>query len=379
MQLNLANPTVGDALRPFELPTTHGKPVLSSALAGRIIVLIFYGHEDVPASAETLLAFRDALAQFDSRSAAILGIGLSTSDKQKAFAEQNRLGFLLASDAQFQVSAVNGALRQKEGAASAAVGQPQQVQLSVIRRTLLLAPSQRIVKIYDDPDPLTHPAQVLRDIDELLLRDPARRMINHPPVLLIPDVLPPQLCERLIRIWHDEGNDESGFMKQVDGKTVGVFDSAYKIRRDHFMKGGPDAVAVRGFLRSRVLPAMSTAFNYEATRFEDIRIACYDASRGGYFRAHRDNTTEGTAHRRFAMSLLLNDDYEGGTLRFPEYGLHEYRPAAGSAVIFSCSLLHEATDVTAGRRFVLLTFLYGEKEAKIREEYNLRTGGNYRA
>ena len=122
-----------------------------------------------------------------------------------------------------------------------------------------------------------------------------------------------------------------------------------------------------------MIPDLQQAFNYNATRFEDFRIACYDASRGGYFRPHRDNTTEGTAHRRFAMSLLLNDDYEGGHLRFPEHSVHQYRPKAGSAVVFSCSLLHEATDVTAGRRFVLLSFFYGEAEARRREEYSRAT------
>lgn len=111
---------------------------------------------------------------------------------------------------------------------------------------------------------------------------------------------------------------------------------------------------------------MKRAFNYDVTRREDFRIACYDAARGGYFRPHRDNTTDGTAHRRFAMSLFLNGDYEGGRLRFPEYGPHRYRPEAGGAVVFSCSLLHEATDVTAGRRFVLLSFFYGEREARAR-------------
>jgi hypothetical protein len=165
----------------------------------------------------------------------------------------------------------------------------------------------------------------------------------------------------------------------VEGKTVGMYDYSHKIRRDHFMKPGPDLKMVRDLIQSRVLPVLVQAFNYEATRFEDFRIACYDASRGGYFRPHRDNTTEGTAHRRFAISLLLNDDYEGGTLRFPEYGRSEYRPQAGCAVLFSCSLLHEAADVTAGLRFVLLSFLYGEKEAKMRQEYNIRTGGIYRA
>ena len=58
-----------------------------------------------------------------------------------------------------------------------------------------------------------------------------------------------------------------------------------------------------------------------------------------------------------AMTLNLNTgEYEGGHLRFPEYGGHLYRPATGDAVLFSCVLAHEATPVTAGRRFVLLTF-----------------------
>jgi hypothetical protein len=79
------------------------------------------------------------------------------------------------------------------------------------------------------------------------------------------------------------------------------------------------------------------------------------------------------------MSLFLNDDYEGGYVRFPDYGPNCYRMPVGGAVVFSCSLQHEATDVTAGRRFVLLTFFYGEREAQRREEYNRRVGGEYRA
>jgi len=53
----------------------------------------------------------------------------------------------------------------------------------------------------------------------------------------------------------------------------------------------------------------------------------------------------------------LNDGYEGGELHFPEYGPHLYRPEAGGAILFSCSLLHEVLPVTRGRRFTLLSFL----------------------
>lgn len=204
-------------------------------------------------------------------------------------------------------------------------------------------------------------------------------MIQHAPVLLIPSVLPPDMCRHLIEVWETQGNEDSGSNRPVNGKPVGMHDYGHKVRRDHFVRDGALRNRIQSYLADRVIPEVHKAFNYEVTRFEDFRIACYDAARGAHFRPHRDNTTDGTAHRRFAMSLLLNDEYDGGTLRFPEYGPHHYRPPAGCAVVFSCSLLHEATDVTNGRRFVLLSYFYGENEARLREEYERRTGGGYRA
>ena len=159
-----------------------------------------------------------------------------------------------------------------------------------------------------------------------------------------------------------------------------VHDRRHKARRDHFLQEGDLQTRVMYAVYHRVRPEVHKAFHFDVTRAEDYRIACYDAARGGYFRPHRDNTTPGTAHRVWAMTVNLNTgEYEGGCLRFPEYGRHLYRPGTGEAVVFSCSLLHEATDVTAGRRFALLSFLYGEREARLREEAARREGGDYRA
>jgi predicted 2-oxoglutarate/Fe(II)-dependent dioxygenase YbiX len=89
----------------------------------------------------------------------------------------------------------------------------------------------------------------------------------------------------------------------------------------------------------------------------------------GWFRPHRDNTTKGTAHRKFAVTINLNaEDYEGGELRFPEFGNRLYKPPTGGAVVFSCSLMHEARPVTKGERFAFLPFLYDEAGAKLREQ-----------
>jgi predicted 2-oxoglutarate/Fe(II)-dependent dioxygenase YbiX len=84
--------------------------------------------------------------------------------------------------------------------------------------------------------------------------------------------------------------------------------------------------------------------------------------------AHRDNTTKGTAHRRFAVTINLNDDFEGGELVFSEFGPRRYRAPPGGAVVFSCSLLHQVVPVTRGIRYATLPFLHDEAAEKEYEE-----------
>ncbi|MFD1192460.1 2OG-Fe(II) oxygenase [Phenylobacterium conjunctum] len=188
------------------------------------------------------------------------------------------------------------------------------------------------------------------------------------PVLVVPRVFEPELCRRLIDLYDARGGERSGVMREVDGRTVPVLDS-FKSRRDVVV----DDQALRDLLRQRLaqrlLPQIHKAFNYKVTRVERYMVACYDAAEGGYFNAHRDNTTRGTAHRRFACSINLNaEDFEGGDLRFPEFGSRTYRPPTGGAVVFSCSLLHEATLVRSGRRYAFLPFFFDEDAEKIRLE-----------
>jgi predicted 2-oxoglutarate/Fe(II)-dependent dioxygenase YbiX len=77
-------------------------------------------------------------------------------------------------------------------------------------------------------------------------------------------------------------------------------------------------------------------------------------------------------HRRFAVSINLNRDYEGCDLIFPEFGRRTYRAPVGGAVVFSCGALHEVTPITRGRRYAFLPFLYGEADAAMREANNVR-------
>jgi len=214
--------------------------------------------------------------------------------------------------------------------------------------------------------PLADGARVAADVAELVAelvwddRRP-REITTQAPLLVVPDVLDPEQCAELIAVWEQQGHSHTGVESSTGGGRAEQHNAQLKRRRDHVVGDLQRSRELATTIGRRVMPELSKAFAYRASRFEGFKIACYQASDGGFFRAHRDNLSPATAHRRFALTLNLNDDYQGGQLRFPEYGPERYRPAAGAGLVFSCSHLHEVLDVTAGRRLVLLSFLFGEQ------------------
>ena len=195
------------------------------------------------------------------------------------------------------------------------------------------------------------------------LAAPAAEIRHAAPVLTIPNVLSRDDCRALIARWHEMGNAPGKVTSLVKGEQVERVYESLKKRRDHRLN---DPVVLRPLLAliaRRLAPELDKAFHYRAFKFDRVLIACYDAERGDFFRRHRDNQTPATATRRFALTLNLNsEEYDGGELIFPEYGDYRYKPATGAAVLFSCSLLHEALPVTAGQRFALLSFLRDAKD-----------------
>ncbi|GAB2174923.1 2OG-Fe(II) oxygenase [Dongia sp. agr-C8] len=178
------------------------------------------------------------------------------------------------------------------------------------------------------------------------------------PVLIVPDVLTPEQCRALIDRWETLGSEEGEVASIVKGEEKRRVHKDIKSRRDHRIMDETVLQELNALVGRRISPELSKAFGFTRFRFDRFVVTCYDAERGDYFRRHRDNQTPGTADRRFALTLNLNTgEYEGGGLTFPEYGPHRYDPPAGGAILFSCSLLHEALPITKGRRFTLLNFL----------------------
>jgi peroxiredoxin len=343
--------SVGDTVPVWELPAVAGRQTCMTEFLGKPLVLCFLPGTVLAGDDPVVAGFRDRAADVQRAGAHLAVIVAAAEGACRDWASRLGLAFPVLADADGVVSRIFLAVDPGTPAPD--------------RRTFVLDVSFRVARLYDGPASASHAAEVLEFVRGRFAAEEPRHVTTQAPVLLIPDVFPPELCRKLIRVWEEEGNVDSGSMKEVGGKTVGVYDYGHKIRRDHFIKEGPLHTTLSRLIAHRVRPEINQAFRFDVTRAEDFRIACYDASRGGYFRPHRDNNTTATAHRVFAMTLNLNaDEYEGGYLRFPEFGPHLYRPRTGEAVVFSCSLLHEATEVTAGRRFVLLSFFFGEREVQ---------------
>lgn len=342
--------TPGDPVPLFHAATDSIRRFAFGSVAGRYCVLVCLGSTVAGGAAEAWHALRQAQAAGILDDATALAFVVTTDPDDAARGLRDVLPGLRV-------------FRDPDGGLSRSLG-AQPAEGADRPFALLLDPMLRVIA-----------CETLERVPALIalletLPEPALHAgVETPaPVLLLPRVLEPAFCRSLVEYYEAHGGSPSGFMVARDGKTVGVSDPSRKRRKDCPIEdeGLRDGLRLR--LVGRLLPEIRKAFQFKASRIERYVVSCYDAADQGFFGAHRDNTTPGTAHRRFAVTVNLNEDFEGGELRFPEFGPRCHRPPLGGAVVFSCSLLHEARPVTSGCRYATLPFLYDEEGARIRRE-----------
>jgi peroxiredoxin/predicted 2-oxoglutarate/Fe(II)-dependent dioxygenase YbiX len=329
-------------------------------VAGRYVVLSFFATSNYPASAGLLAEVAKRTERFDATNVAFFGVSIDPQDQQRL--AQQSPGIMYFWDLDRKVSRLYGVVEQDTPASG------DDAQAVYVPRTFVLDRALRVMAIirYSE-DAVAHVNEICAVLDSfpsvysLASSTPA-------PVLIVPHVFEPELCRRLMEYYETNGGEDSGFMVERDGRTVGILDYSHKRRMDCEIADEELVRTTQERIKRRVVPAIRQAYQFHATRIERHIVACYDAAQGAHFRAHRDNTTRGTAHRRFAITINLNSpDYEGGEIWFPEFGPVKYKAPSGDAIVFSCSLLHEVPRVTKGKRYAFLPFLYDDAAAALRE------------
>ena len=347
----------GDPAPWFVIRSTSNERFHFDTVAGRHIVLCFLGSAADAHSRAVHEGFLRRREAFDDENACFFGVSGDPADERETRLRQSLPGFRYFWDFGRQLAKLYG-VSTEDGTFN--------------RATFVLDRALRVIAVmpFSAEGPEAHVAQVL----QILAAQPRIGSMGAAgataPILIVPHVFEPELCRTLIDCYRRGVPETSGFMRERDGKTVGVIDDAFKRRYDVIIEDEKLRVACRNRLVDRLKPQVQRAFQFNVTYAERYIVACYDSDQGGgFFRAHRDNTTKGTAHRRFAVTINLNTgEYEGGGLRFPEFGDTAYHAPLGGAIVFSCSLLHEAMHVTRGTRYAFLPFLYDEAAAKLREQ-----------
>jgi len=346
---------LGEPVPWFSAPQVAGGQFDLHVSAGRWVVLSFLGSPANPRFGEELTKLLEQASLFseDHLVVACILTARPFDAAELAAVGSNALFFLADYDA--AISRAFGALEMP--------------------RTLVLDPMLRAIADIGWDFAQGHGESVANILRNLPKVDDSAGVPLFAPALMLPRIFSFELCDFLVQFYLEQGGTESGFQFDIDGKTTTLTDARFKRRSDVGVVAPEVRELVRGHIVRRLVPEIERYFQFQATRMDRYVIACYDSSVGGHFSRHRDNINAGAQHRRFAVSINLNSDFIGGELMFPEFGRRLYRPPVGGALVFSCAALHQVTTVTSGRRFAFLAFLYGEDDARRREQNNSRLHG----
>ena len=111
---------------------------------------------------------------------------------------------------------------------------------------------------------------------------------------------------------------------------------------------------------SHVALKVNRYFKYDIDGMERAQIMKYSAPSQGY-NWHIDIGAEGIAlKRKIGVSILLNDDYEGGEIMFRSGDKEEgIKPPTGNMVAFSSFIPHKVNPITKGDRYVVVAWFTG--------------------
>jgi peroxiredoxin Q/BCP len=143
----------GDAAPEIRLQTASGETFHLSALKGKRLVLYFYPKADTPGCTTEACEFRNGIAAFHAKGAAVVGISPDKPAAQSKFQTKYNLPFTLLADEEKAAAQAYGVWKEKNMYGKKVMG--------IERTTFVIGPDGKIEKIYAKVKAAGHAAQVL--------------------------------------------------------------------------------------------------------------------------------------------------------------------------------------------------------------------------
>ena len=166
-----------------------------------------------------------------------------------------------------------------------------------------------------------------------------------------PTKLPPKFLEEIIK------EIESGNLKDSVTSREDVLDKSIRSSKQTWMNWD---TWIAGICYNIMISANNDFFHYDLNHFDSgLQATIY--SEGDFYDWHTDPLPfEDGKERKLSMSLLLNEEYEGGELELDFKPFHEkIKAKAGEAYIFPSWIPHRVLPVTKGKRISLVAWMNG--------------------
>jgi PKHD-type hydroxylase len=162
--------------------------------------------------------------------------------------------------------------------------------------------------------------------------------------------LPKEFCEYLIK----SATWEKSETAKVNRVSEGEIDLNARITDIYW----EELLSPIGCVVQSYIVEANKNWNYDIRRLEKVQMSKY--SEGGHYKWHMDSKAPvNNEQRKLSISILLNDNFEGGNLEIESNKDENVLKCQGDIVVFPSFLQHRVLPVTDGTRYTAVSWAYG--------------------
>lgn len=160
----------------------------------------------------------------------------------------------------------------------------------------------------------------------------------------------------LLEFFSKNPTKEAGVLKGVDTVT----DKSVRVTNINFYQRSSNTNWIFDRLDWVIKEINKKYYRFDITSFDNFQYCEYYGSNGGKYDWHTDSSfgNTGDTTRKLSLSLLLNDDYEGGEFELNWAG-NKVSINKGQLIIFPSVLMHRVKPVRKGTRKSLVVWMQG--------------------
>ena len=155
--------------------------------------------------------------------------------------------------------------------------------------------------------------------------------------------------------------------KLEDGKIQSSVDNKIRKSKINFTEPDEENRWIFNKLNDFVTMINDKFYGFDLVGYNSFQFSTYNSKESGHYDWHIDSyvnevNPQGTGlHRKLSMTMLLNDDFEGGDFEINLSTPNKVNVKKGMAIFFPSFVLHRVTPVTKGIRKSLVIWVEGPR------------------